>query len=130
MVTDVFLVFMLVAWVVCLHECLHIAGFLILRMEYRVSLIYKWHIPMAISLDSKEFSMDFTKMDRPTKRRYTFVALIPYTVIFPLFMALSGFGIVLRLVSAMILLMHALNLGLEFVDIRKALGVKGAAGPG
>ena len=124
------LIAIVIIWVTCLHEALHIIGFYLLKIKFRVSIITKWHVPMAISLDSETFKGDFLSMDRQTQLRYAIVAVLPYFVIVPLFLYLSEFGLVLRLMSLIIVTTHGINFYLEFVDIRKALHVSGGRNAG
>ncbi len=116
---DAEFILLMVVWVTCLHESLHIVGFKLLNIRYKVTIIKKWHIPVAISLDSDSFKGDFLKMDQATQLRYAIVAVLPYLVIVPLFMYLSEFGLVIALISLIIILTHGINFYLEFVDIRK-----------
>lgn len=118
-------ILLVVIWVTCLHESLHIIGFWLLKIKYKVSIITKWHVPIAISLDSDRFKGEFLDMDRTTQARYAIVAVLPYLVIVPLFLYLSEFGLVLRLVSLIIIVTHGINFYLEFVDIRKAIHIAG-----
>lgn len=119
---DAIMVFLIIAWVTCLHELLHIAGFVALKIKYKVSIIYWHHIPIAISLDSDNFKEDFLKMNQANQFRYTIIATLPYLFIVPFFMYLSGFGLVLALTSLIVIVVHGINFGLEFVDIRKVVG--------
>ncbi len=48
---DAEFILIVVIWVTCLHESLHILGFMLLKIKYKVTIIKKWHIPIAISLD-------------------------------------------------------------------------------
>jgi len=112
-------ILIMVIWVTCLHETLHIVGFKLLKIKYKVTIVKKWHIPVAISLDSETFKGDFLKMDQTTQLRYAIVAVLPYFIIVPLFLYLSEFGLVMALISLIIILTHGINFYLEFVDIRK-----------
>ena len=116
-------ILIMVIWVTCLHETLHIVGFKLLNIRYKVTIIKKWHIPVAISLDSDTFKGDFLKMDQATQLRYAIVAVLPYLVIVPLFMFLSEFGLVMALISLIILFTHGINFYLEFMDIRRVFRI-------
>jgi len=120
---DAEFILIVVIWVTCLHESLHIVGFVLLKIKYKVTIVKKWHIPVAISLDSDTFKGDFLKMDQATQLRYAIVAVIPYFIIVPLFLYLSEFGLVMALISLIIILTHGLNFYLEFVDIRKVFHI-------
>jgi hypothetical protein len=74
----------LVITITVMHELLHIVGYQLFGIPWKLKIICKRQIPIAFAVDSEYFAGTFRNLNKFKQAQYTIIAGFPYLIIFPL----------------------------------------------